>query len=211
MAQSFSLSPPALFARLFSDKQLIVLDIRVPDDLALDAGWLPAAHRLSFEDLEGQLALVPPNHDVVVICQGGLKLSQGVAARLGLQGRRAGYLVGGIEAWRAAGMALSELAPELWVTDGADVAAHWLATRLLPQPHEILVVEPDQIGAAADRFEGQPLPSAEALLARFDRPLHGLQSALDFAVSPAFSQLRQGGARGFGLLDAWTLGAEELA
>jgi len=211
MAGLTSISPRDLFAKLFTARTPVPLDVRVPDDLAQDEGWFPGAHRLAFEDLDGHLAAIPPERDVVVVCQGGLKLSQGCAARLVLRGRTATYLEGGLAGWRAAGLPLSSVAPNLWVTDGCDVAAYWLATRLLPRPHEILRVAADQVVMAADRFAGQPLPAAADLAAHFDRPMPAVQSALAFASSAEFRRLTDGGSAGFDLLDAWARGAEVVA
>lgn len=208
MAHPDALSPLALFSRLFADRQPVVLDIRVSDDISEHPGWIPAAHRVAFDDLPAQLALTDARAPVVVVCHGGLKLSQGVAARLCLHERRAGFLRGGLLGWRAADLPLIDAAPGLWASDGTDIAAEWLAKRLLPLPSEILRVEPGQVALVADRFGGSVLPDAEALLALCDRPIPALKVALHFAQSPDFARLTGGGCDGFALLDAWALGGE---
>ena len=212
-----ALTPRDLFKRLLSGHAPVVIDIRVADDLELDPGWMPASHRLRFDDLDGHLAVADPEAEVVFACHGGLKLSQGAAARLALRrGNTAAYLAGGCLGWRAAGLPLFDGAPGLWASGGDTpeaVAARWLAARFLPRPHELVHVETDQVALVADRFGGQVLPMPAALLQRLDRSVQGLDEAVAFAATSDFARLLRGGGApcAFATLDAWALGAEGAA
>ena len=213
MARHFSTDARDLFTRIISDACPVVIDIRIPEDIARDDGWMPAAHRVAFGDLEKLMTLAAAADEAIIVCQGGLKLSQGVAARLAVRGCRAGFLAGGLVGWRGAGLPLMQAQPGIWVTGSADtasaIAAHWLADRLLPRPSELLQVAPDQVALAAERFAGTPLPDAPGLLALLDRPVSALRSTLDFACGPDFARLARGfgfDARAMSALDAWTLG-----
>jgi hypothetical protein len=107
---------------------------------------------------------------VVVVCQRGLKLSQGVAAWLRhLGAAQAENLEGGFEAWRDAGGMLvnpRHLPPRdaagrtLWVTRARPkvdrVACPWLVRRFVDPAAVFLVVAPSEVLAVADRFGATP-------------------------------------------------------
>ena len=214
------LSARALFAALFDGNAPVVVDLRLAEDAALDPGWIPASHRLAYDDLAGHLAVTSPGTEVVLICQGGLKLSQGAAARLILKGRRARYLEGRLLAWRAACLPLMGAGPGVWVSSAspaadppAALAARWAALRLLPRPSEVISVAAEQADAVAARFGGEVLPPMAGVLDWFDRPVPELQSAAEFAASAGFERLARGAAEAGALavLDAWMRGAEVAA
>ncbi len=86
-----------------------LIDVRTEEDWAADPRLLPGARRRDFasphawqDEYRGK--------SVIVVCQKGLKLSQGVAAWLRHAGIDAQTLEGGFEAWRAAGQPLVETA-----------------------------------------------------------------------------------------------------
>lgn len=210
MARPFSITATNLFDRLFSDVAPVMIDIRVPDDISEDQAWLPGAHRAGFADIETHVGVAHQDRPVVLVCQGGLKLGQGAAARLAARGFQAGYVAGGFLGWRDAGLPLVRAKPGLWVSDGKSHADGWIAERILPKPNEILRVEPDQVALVADRFGGQVLPDAAGVLQMLDRPNADLSSALEFAGSRSFARLARGGDA-YGMLDAWMRGAEASA
>ncbi|MEM9756586.1 MAG: rhodanese-like domain-containing protein, partial [Pseudomonadota bacterium] len=194
------ISAPQLWAEIFGTTPPVILDVRVREDLDRDPGWIPSAQRVDFQDVTAIQADGTGAADVVVMCQGGLKLSQGVASRLAARGRKARFLEGGVLAWRAAGLPIwrPDIEPNLWVSgwdrSPSRAAALWLAARLLPRPHEIMLVAPDQIDAAAPRFEAAFLPDADALLALLDRPVPAVAGALAAGATPVFERLSAGHA-----------------
>ncbi|MBF9034241.1 hypothetical protein HKCCE2091_08315 [Rhodobacterales bacterium HKCCE2091] len=217
-----TLSPSALFSALFSAAPPAVIDIRIPEDIAADPGRFPAAWRFDHRDRDGIAAVARTGCGAVMICHGGLKLSQGVASRLRGQGIAARSLEGGVLGWRGAGLPLwpgDEAVPvRVAGWDAASAAARWLATRFLPRPIELLTVAPDQVEGAAARFDGDALPDARALLDRLDRPVPRLAAALEAAATPLFARLAAGheaggddGAAVFADLDALLRAPEMVA
>ena len=83
----------------------VLIDVCIDEDFEADARLIPSAVRQPFK----KIADIVPNlkdKKVVVICQKGLKLSQGSAAILRSHGIQAESLEGGNFAWRDAGMPL---------------------------------------------------------------------------------------------------------
>ena len=94
----------ALQAALATDHAPFVLDVRDADEWA--GGHLAGAHHLPYQQVARRRAEVPQDRPVVVMCGAGYRAS--IAASL-LQ--RAGWpdvanVIGGIEAWEAAGLPL---------------------------------------------------------------------------------------------------------
>ncbi|PPD14327.1 MAG: sulfurtransferase [Methylobacterium sp.] len=146
----------------------IVLDVRIPEDIALDPRRLPTAEWRDFREAR-QWASLYRGQDVVVICQKGLKLSQGVAALIRHAGGRAESLEGGFEAWREAGGLLVRPealpAPQsdgatLWVTRMRPkidrIACPWLIRRFVDPRATFLFVTPGEVVAVAERFGATP-------------------------------------------------------
>ena len=80
----------------------VVIDVRTDEDTNADPRFLPGSIRrnaLTAADWARDFS----GRDVVVVCQKGKKLSQGVTAWLLHEGVRAETFEGGLEAWRAAG------------------------------------------------------------------------------------------------------------
>ena len=83
----------------------VIIDVRSEEDFAADPRMIPGA-------LHRRHAAVPDwahefkGRSAVVICQRGLKLSQGAAAWLRQGGIPADALEGGLEAWTGAGLPL---------------------------------------------------------------------------------------------------------
>jgi Fe-Mn family superoxide dismutase len=70
-------------------------------DMIAGARWRDPA------DVERWAATLAPSAPVVVYCVHGHEVGQSTAARLRALGVPAQYLIGGIEAWRAAGLPLA--------------------------------------------------------------------------------------------------------
>ena len=101
---------------------------------------------------------------VVIICQKGRKLSEGVAAHLRLLGLSAEVLEGGNIAWAKAGLPrvpLARLASHgggtLWVTRNRPkidrIACPWLIRRFVDPLARFLFVSPSEVDAVAERFD----------------------------------------------------------
>ncbi len=194
MPEIHDISPDILLPLIGTPRCPVLIDIRLPEDVAADATRLPGALMWDHRDPAG-LAARLGGRASVVICHKGLKLSQGVAAWLRSDGAAAHYLQGGAVAWRAlphapriAIAALPQAGPEgrcLWVTTTACtpelLAAAWLLRRFIEPEARLLFVAPDQIAAVAGRFGATALPPFAELLRMTGldaRPLPMLQDTL---------------------------------
>jgi rhodanese-related sulfurtransferase len=105
----------------------------------------------------------------IVVCQKGLKLSQGAAAWLRHVGVPADSLEGGVEAWAGAGLPLvraDRLPPPdaqgrtVWVTRCRPkidrIACPWLIRRFVDPAAVFLFVAPSEVEAVAERFGATP-------------------------------------------------------
>ncbi|MBX2806119.1 MAG: sulfurtransferase/chromate resistance protein [Hyphomicrobiales bacterium] len=145
-----------------------LIDVRTNEDFDADPRLIPASTHHSHRDVEA-LAPALRGQKVVIICQKGLKLSQGAAALLRDDGIAAETLEGGNVAWREAG---EPLVPEakiprvaasdrtLWVTRHRPkidrIACPWLIRRFVDPQARFLFVAPSEVRGVADRFEATP-------------------------------------------------------
>ena len=145
-----------------------LIDVRIPDDVALDPRILPNAGQRSHKNV-AEWARDYTGQSVVVICQRGLKLSEGVAAWLRHEGVAAESLEGGFESWRDAGgllVSTGKLPPRdaagrtLWVTRARPkvdrIACPWLIRRFVDPRAVFLFVAASEVAAVADRFGAAP-------------------------------------------------------
>ncbi|GGC68366.1 sulfurtransferase [Siccirubricoccus deserti] len=162
------ITPSQLACLLGTPDVPVVLDVRTDEDFASDPRILPGTVRRDFRSVAswtGDFAGRP----VAVVCQRGLKLSQGVAAWLRHTGSTAEALEGGFEAWVAAGGLL--VRPDhvpardlqgrtLWVTRARPkidrIACPWLIRRFVNPGAVFLFVAPSEVLAVADRFGATP-------------------------------------------------------
>lgn len=145
-----------------------IVDVRIPDDVSADPRLIPGSIQRRFDTASswgGELAGRP----VVVVCQRGLKLSQGAAAWLRHDAVAAESLEGGFEAWRAAELPLvrtSKLPQRdgngrtLWVTRARPkidrIACPWLIRRFVDPNAVFLFVGASEVLAVAERFSATP-------------------------------------------------------
>ena len=145
-----------------------LIDVRTEEDFAADPRVIPGSIRASHKDVAGW-AEAWRGREVVVSCQKGLKLSQGVAAWLRHAGARAEYLEGGFLAWAGAGLPLvlpTHVPPRdaqgrtLWVTRARPkvdrIACPWLIRRFIDPSAVFLFVAPAEVAAVAERFGATP-------------------------------------------------------
>ena len=146
----------------------LVVDVRTEEDAAADPRFIPGAIRRSHANVAAWTQDCA-RRDVAVVCQRGLKLSQGVAAWLRHAGANAQSLEGGFEAWRDASLPLvspahvpprDEQGRTLWVTRARPkvdrIACPWLIRRFVDPAAVFLFVAPAEVAAVADRFGATP-------------------------------------------------------
>ncbi len=146
----------------------IIVDVCIDEDFHDDPRLIPTAIRHPFHDIAALAPALQGEH-VVVICQKGLKLSEGAAAILRTHGVAAENLVGGNFAWRDAGQPLVPAAKlparnaeqrTVWVTRQRPkidrIACPWLIRRFVDRNAQFLFVAPSEVMAIAEKFDATP-------------------------------------------------------
>jgi rhodanese-related sulfurtransferase len=145
-----------------------LIDVQIDDDFAADPRLIPGAVRRPFKAVS-EWAPQFAGRPAIVICQKGLKLSQGVAAWLRHAGIDAESLDGGALAWAASGhpMVPEAALPKrdaqgrtVWVTRARPkvdrIACPWLIRRFVDPNAVFLFVAPAEVMGVADRFGAAP-------------------------------------------------------
>ena len=83
----------------------LILDVR--EQFEWDAGHIDGALHIPMNEIPGRLDEIPKEHKVIVVCHLGQR-SAHVAQFLGQQGYKVENLDGGLEAWSAAGLPLTD-------------------------------------------------------------------------------------------------------
>ncbi len=159
MPQPNQITPAQLMRLIGTQGAPMIVDVRVPDDRAADPRLIPTSIVLGHQDFDP----APPHligTRVVVVCQKGRKLSEGVAALLRCQGIEAQSLEGGSMAWAEAGLPMSLVtafpASNLWVTRHRPkidrIACPWLIRRFIDPKARFLFVAPAEVSEVAAKF-----------------------------------------------------------
>jgi rhodanese-related sulfurtransferase len=145
-----------------------ILDVRVTEEGVTSSRLLPAS---SPRDYRSVATWAPEYTDraVVVVCERGGKLSQGVAAWLRQTGARAEYLEGGFDAWLQAGGLLirpdhiplrNAQSKTVWVARSRPkidrIACPWLIRRFIDPGAVFLFVAQAEVAGVAERFSATP-------------------------------------------------------
>jgi rhodanese-related sulfurtransferase len=146
----------------------VIVDVRVADDHVSDPRTIPASVRRDHRTVASWAADYA-GRAVVVVCQRGQKLSQGVAAWLRHASAAAESLDGGFEAWvEAKGLLVrpkhvpdrDESGRTIWVTRARPkidrIACPWLIRRFIDASAVFLFVAPSEVASVADRFRATP-------------------------------------------------------
>jgi rhodanese-related sulfurtransferase len=145
-----------------------LVDVRTDEDFAADPRLIPGAIRRSHRDVQDWAAGLA-GRSVVVICQKGLKLSEGAAAWLRCGGIAAEILEGGHLGWKQAELPTvpAERIPKrdgrgrtVWVTRSRPkidrIACPWLIRRFVDPAAVFLFVTSSEVEAVAERFDATP-------------------------------------------------------
>jgi rhodanese-related sulfurtransferase len=142
----------------------VIVDVRMDADHHIDTRTLPASIR---RDHRTVLSWAPAYRglSVVVVCQHGSALSQGVAAWLRHSGIRAESLEGGVEAWARNNClmirpdhlpARDDQGRTVWVTRARPkidrIACPWLIRRFIDPSAVFLYVAPSDVADVARQF-----------------------------------------------------------
>lgn len=164
---------PQLLRLIGTPEAPVIVDISIDPDFEDDPFLIPGSFRHPHTDLSGLLARLD-GAPCVVSCQRGIKLSQGLAARLRVEGIKAEYLQGGIYGWRdhpdtprIPASALPEFVDgaTLWVTRHRPkidrIACPWLIRRFVDPNARFLFVSPAEVAGVADRYGATPFDVEE--------------------------------------------------
>ncbi|MFD2741105.1 chromate resistance protein ChrB domain-containing protein [Sulfitobacter aestuarii] len=164
MAAPDEITVPQLLRLIGTPRAPVIVDISTDADFNADPFLIPGAFRHPHEDLAGLLQILRGRR-VVMVCQKGLKLSQGMAARLRGEGIAAEYLSGGMSGWRkhpeapripAAALPEKVDVATLWVTRHRPkidrIACPWLIRRFVDPGARFLYVSPGEVIGVAERF-----------------------------------------------------------
>ncbi|WP_426034074.1 chromate resistance protein ChrB domain-containing protein [Cypionkella sp. TWP1-2-1b2] len=140
-----------------------IVDVRIAEDLAADPRLIPGSFVLPHDRFDPAPATLL-GQKVIVVCQRGRKLSEGVAALLRSQSVDAQVLEGGTIAWAEAALPmipLKALPPtNLWVTRHRPkidrIACPWLIRRFIDPTARFLFTAPAEVQAVAERFNATP-------------------------------------------------------
>lgn len=168
MSSNTEITTPQLARLIGLPNAPTIIDVRVTEDFDADPRLLPAAQHRDLQDVAAWAAALGDGN-VVVVCQTGGKISQGVAAWLRHSGVRAETLEGGFEVWRAAGGLLvrTETLPPrdregrtVWVTRARPkvdrIACPWLIRRFVDPRAVFLFVAASEVQKVAERFAAVP-------------------------------------------------------
>jgi rhodanese-related sulfurtransferase len=163
-----SISPDKLLRLIGRPDSPALVDVCTEEDFACDPRLVPGAARRSHHDV-AEWAPEFRGRSAVVVCQKGLKLSQGVAAWLRHEGVAAETLEGGALGWAAAGLPMvpaDKLPPRdakgrtVWVTRARPkvdrIACPWLIRRFVDPVAVFLFVNPSDVTGVAERFRATP-------------------------------------------------------
>ena len=168
MASPNEITPTQLLRLIGTPAAPALVDISIDPDFADDPHLIPGFFRHPHNDLPGLVARLR-GRSCIITCQQGIKLSQGLVARLRADGLDAEYLQGGNYAWRDmkdAPRIPASAIPEpidgatLWVTRHRPkidrIACPWLIRRFVDPDARFLFVSPAEVAGVAERYGATP-------------------------------------------------------
>jgi rhodanese-related sulfurtransferase len=168
MAAPNEITVPQLLRLIGTPDAPVIVDISIDPDFADDPFLIPGAFRHPHTDFAGLMDRLQ-GRPCVVACQKGIKLSQGMVAKLRSAGQPAEYLKGGNYGWRdhtgapripAKSMPAKTDGEMLWVTRHRPkidrIACPWLIRRFVDPDAQFLFVSPTEVQGVADRYGATP-------------------------------------------------------
>lgn len=168
MAAPNEISPAQLLRLIGTPDAPVIVDISIDPDFDDDPFLIPGSFRHPHTDLAG-LKTRLAGRPCVIVCQRGIKLSQGLVARLRADGHKAEYLSGGMFAWRdlvgaqrvpATALPAPIDGATLWVTRHRPkidrIACPWLIRRFVDPNARFLFVSHQEVVGVADRYGATP-------------------------------------------------------
>ena len=164
MSSYTTISPDKLARLIGTAKMPALIDVRTDEDFAADPRLIPGAVRRSHQQA-ADWGEAFAGRSAIIICQRGLKLSEGTAAWLRHLHATAESLEGGFESWKSAKLPLVPAAKlpardgqgrTVWVTRARPkidrIACPWLIRRFVDPDAVFLFVAPSEVAAVGERF-----------------------------------------------------------
>jgi rhodanese-related sulfurtransferase len=168
MAAPNEITVPQLLRLIGTPDAPAIVDISIDADFEADPFLIPGAFRHPHSDLPGLITRLN-GRSCVVVCQKGIKLSQGMVAWLRSERLDAEYLQGGNQAWRdhasaprvpARALPAASGQNTLWVTRHRPkidrIACPWLIRRFVDPFARFLFVSPAEVAGVAERYGATP-------------------------------------------------------
>jgi rhodanese-related sulfurtransferase len=100
---------PAEVARWLAERAILLVDVREPDEFALER--IPGALLFPLSSFDAAALQAVGDHKIVFQCGSGLRSAKALAAALDAGLDCAGHVVGGIKAWKDAGLPVIAVDP----------------------------------------------------------------------------------------------------
>ncbi|QQN66373.1 chromate resistance protein [Bradyrhizobium diazoefficiens] len=168
MSSYTSISSDKLSRLIGTSNAPTLIDVRIDEDFAADPRLIPGATRRSHLEIQDWASRLT-GQSVIVVCQKGLKLSEGTAAWLRCGKVAAEVLEGGHVAWKEAKLPTVPVdkiprrdgrGRTVWVTRSRPkidrIACPWLIRRFIDPTAVFLYVSASEVEATAERFDATP-------------------------------------------------------
>ncbi len=161
--QAHSVSSQQLYRHLGTASAPALVDVRRQDGFDKDDRLIIGALRRLPDELEHWRNDFSASRPIVVYCNHGREVSQGVAAALRGGGVDAVYLDGGIGGWKEMGLPTRrkrDTSENKWVTREHPkidrIACPWLISRFIKPDAEFIYVPPNDVADVAAKIGGTP-------------------------------------------------------
>lgn len=190
-AGAFTDLEPTAFEAKSADAQVATLDVRTAEEYA--AGHLPWASNCDWyaEDFIDKVAAdYPKGTALAIYCRTGRRSSE-AAAKLSGAGYTVYNLKGGIEAWTAAGKAVTTYAAETFFTDGgAPLTIALIKHGTLALRYKGLTLHVDPVGAYGKATDyAKEFPKADVILVTHEHGDHFDKDAIAALTEDGWTEL----------------------
>ena len=168
MAAPNEITPQQLLRLIGTPNCPQIVDISIDPDFDDDPHLIPGAFCHPHTDLQGLITRLS-GQPSIIICQKGIKLSQGMAAQFRSAGLQSEYLSGGNYGWRdlsqapripSANLPPMDQGHSLWVTRHRPkinrIACLWLIRRFVDKDARFLFVSPAEVIGVSERYNAIP-------------------------------------------------------
>src|SRR5215213_341403 len=158
-----SFSPDDVYTRLGTANAPLLIDVRRGPAFEADDKLIVGSVRRPPEAVSEWRNALPHGRSIIAYCVHGHEVSQGVASALRDSGVHAGYLEGGMTAWKERSLPTRRKrgpSENKWVTREHPkidrIACPWLISRFVNPDAEFIYVPPNDVSKVANNIGGTP-------------------------------------------------------